>query len=43
MKIIIIGAGFTGVQLARRLISEKNDVVIIESNEETGRVPIRAH
>ena len=37
MKIIIIGAGFTGVQLARRLISEKNDVVIIESNEETVR------
>lgn len=38
MKIIIIGAGFTGIQLARRLISEKNDVVIIENNEETVRL-----
>ena len=37
MKIIIIGAGFTGTQLARRLISEKNDVTLIESNEETVR------
>lgn len=37
MKIIIIGAGFTGTQLAKRLISEKNDVVLIDSNEETVR------
>lgn len=37
MKIIIIGAGFTGTQLAKRLIAEKNDVVLIDSNEETVR------
>jgi trk system potassium uptake protein TrkA len=37
MKIIIIGAGFTGIQLARRLISEKNNVVIVENDEETAR------
>ncbi len=37
MKIIIVGAGFTGVQLAKRLIAEKNDVTIIESDEETVR------
>ena len=37
MKIIIVGAGFTGTQLARRLIQEKNDVVVIENNEDTAR------
>lgn len=37
MKIIIIGAGFTGTQLAKRLISERNDVVLIDSDEETVR------
>lgn len=37
MKIIIIGAGFTGTKLARRLISERNDVVLIENDEETVR------
>ncbi len=37
MKIIIVGAGFTGMQLAKRLISEKNDVVLIDENEETVR------
>lgn len=37
MKIIIIGAGFTGVQLARRLVSEKNDVVLIDKDEDTVR------
>ena len=34
MKIVIIGAGFTGVQLAKRLISEKNDVVILDNDED---------
>lgn len=34
MKVIIVGAGFTGFQLAKRLISEKNDVVLIEKDEE---------
>ncbi len=37
MKIIIIGAGFTGTKLARRLISERNDVVLIDNDEETVR------
>lgn len=37
MKIVIIGAGFTGVQLAKRLINGKNDVVLIDNNEETVR------
>ncbi|MDR3311966.1 MAG: NAD-binding protein [Spirochaetaceae bacterium] len=37
MRIIIIGAGFTGVQLAKRLISEKNNVAIIENDGELVR------
>ena len=37
MKIIIIGAGFTGLQLAKRLVSEKMDVVLIDNDEETVR------
>jgi trk system potassium uptake protein TrkA len=37
MRIIIAGAGLTGVQLARRLVDEKHDVSIIESNEERAR------
>ncbi|HOE82376.1 MAG TPA: Trk system potassium transporter TrkA [Myxococcota bacterium] len=37
MKVIIIGAGFTGTQLAKRLISERNDVVLIDKDEETVR------
>lgn len=37
MQIIIIGAGLTGTELAKKLISEKNDVVIIDNNEETVR------
>lgn len=37
MKIVIVGAGFTGVQLARRLINEKNEVVLIDNDEETVR------
>lgn len=35
MKIIIVGAGFTGVQLAKRLLSEKgNNITIIDNNPE---------
>lgn len=34
MKIIIVGAGFTGVQLAKRLIAERNDVVLIDRDED---------
>ena len=37
MKIIIVGAGFTGVQLAKLLINEKNEVALIDNNEETIR------
>ncbi len=37
MKIIIVGAGFTGTRLARRLITERNDVVLIDSDEEIVR------
>ena len=35
MKIVIIGAGFTGVQLAKRLINEGNDVYLIDNDEDT--------
>ena len=34
MKIVIIGAGFTGVQLAKRLIDEGNKVSIIDNSLE---------
>jgi len=37
MKIVIIGAGFTGTQLAKRLINGKNDVILIDNDEETVR------
>ncbi len=35
MKIVIVGAGFTGVQLAKRLLNEKgNDVTMIDNDAE---------
>ncbi|HZK20468.1 MAG TPA: NAD-binding protein [Treponemataceae bacterium] len=34
MAIIIVGAGFTGVQLAKRLIANQKDVVLIDNDEE---------
>jgi trk system potassium uptake protein TrkA len=37
MRIIIVGAGNVGTQLARHLIQEKHDVSLIESNEERAR------
>lgn len=37
MKIIIVGAGLTGTELAKKLISEKHDVVIIDNDEDTVR------
>jgi trk system potassium uptake protein TrkA len=37
MRIVIVGAGLVGTQLARHLIGEKHDVSIIESNEERAR------
>ena len=40
MNIVIVGAGFTGIQLARRLISEKNEVTLIDNNEDVVRHPL---
>ncbi len=37
MKIVIIGAGFTGIQLAKRLVNGKNDVVLIDNDDEVVR------
>ncbi|MBP5443696.1 MAG: NAD-binding protein [Treponema sp.] len=37
MNIVIVGAGFTGIQLAKRLIEEKNIVTILENDEDTVR------
>lgn len=37
MNIVIVGGGFTGVQLARNLVDEKNQVAIIENDEEACR------
>ena len=37
MKIVIVGAGFTGVQLAKLLVSEKNQVAVIENDEDNAR------
>jgi trk system potassium uptake protein TrkA len=37
MRIVIIGAGLVGTQLASYLIQEKHDVSLIESNEERAR------
>ena len=37
MRIIIVGAGLVGTQLAQHLIQEKHDVSLIESNEERAR------
>ena len=37
MKIVIVGAGFTGVQLAKLLINEKNEVAIVDNDEHTIR------
>lgn len=36
-KIVIVGAGFTGIQLAKRLINEDNDVVLIDNDEDIVR------
>lgn len=33
MRIVIVGAGYTGLQLAKLLINEKNQVAIIDNNE----------
>ncbi|MDR1929568.1 MAG: Trk system potassium transporter TrkA [Treponema sp.] len=37
MRIVIVGAGLVGIQLARYLIQEKHDVSLVESVEERAR------
>ena len=37
MRIFVIGAGFTGMQLAKELVAEKNDVVLIDNDAERVR------
>ena len=37
MRIVIVGAGMVGTQLARHLINERHDVSLIERNEERAR------
>lgn len=37
MRIVIVGAGFTGVQLGKLLINEKNTVTIIDNDEDKVR------
>lgn len=37
MKIVIVGAGFTGTQLAKLLVNEKNQVALIDANEDVIR------
>lgn len=34
MHVVIVGAGFTGQQLAKVLVAEKNNVVLIDNNED---------
>lgn len=38
MRIVIVGAGLVGTSIARELIKEKHDVVLIEQNPETARL-----
>ena len=37
MKIFIVGAGFTGMQLAKALVLERNNVVLIDNDPERVR------
>ena len=37
MRIVIIGAGFTGIQLAKLLVNEKNQVALIDNDEDVIR------
>lgn len=38
MKVVIAGAGAVGLQIAKQLIDEKKDVVLIEQNAERARI-----
>jgi len=37
MRVVIVGAGTVGIQIARNLIEEKRDVVVIEKNADIAR------
>ncbi|MCQ2596600.1 MAG: NAD-binding protein [Treponema sp.] len=37
MNIVIVGGGFTGIQLAKLLVNEKNTVSLIENDEDVAR------
>lgn len=37
MKIVIVGAGFTGIQLAKLLVNEKNQVALVDADEDVIR------
>ena len=37
MKVIIVGAGFVGMQLARTLVAEGRDVVLIDKDADRVR------
>ncbi len=37
MRIVIVGAGFTGIQLAKMLINERNQVALVDNGEDTVR------
>lgn len=38
MRVVIVGAGTVGIQIARHLIAENRDVILIEKNPETARI-----
>lgn len=38
MKIVIVGASFTGIQLAKTLVAEGNDIVLIDNDAEKVRL-----
>lgn len=38
MKVVIVGASYTGIQLARSLADEKSDVVLIDNSPEKVRL-----
>ena len=42
MRILILGGGAVGALVARRLIREKNEVVIVEGSEERHRIDLCA-
>ena len=37
MRVVIVGAGFTGIQLAKIRVNERNNVTVIDNNEEITR------